>query len=746
MKCLEKEPSRRYGSAEDLAEDLARYRSGRPIRARPVGRLERVWRWSLRNPALAAAWSLGATAAAAVVVLSVVYGVQRSYAAERLRDEQVATEHRRLEAVAARQVAADRYALALKAFQSLIVEVGPRLRGSPELRDVQRKLLTTAASGLEELTRGAPDRSIVRAYLQWGDIERTLGRTTAARARFEDARRVAQALLDAEPNNPEAVRDLAASRQKLGDIAILTGPTEDARDEFLECLRLCRKAVEMARDDIPSRLALASALDRVGDAAFQLSKTDEAGIYYREALRIREALDNAGQGGPEAKVGLTVSHTKIGDQALQRNALDEADAAYKAGTEAAARLVEQEPDNPGYLRRLTVLYIKRGDIATRVNDLATAESWFRKSLKTDEARAELDPTNDEVRRDLAISYNRVGQAELDLKKYAAARASFLKGLAPTKKRVEADPRNRQAQRDLTVSYNKIGDASFELGSIAEARDNYTAALTILERLAETDRADADVRLGLAIAYERVGDVNLKLGHLGKASRAYRSSLALGEEIAKADPANVDAQAGLIVAYSKVAEAAYRSADPAPAVEGLDRALATLAGLRAKGLLKGQPIFDRWQEELEQAAVLARSMVAVIQSGTGALKPSDNPKARAEILHARVVALANRRRLDEAAATAETLRAQAEPMRDPEVLLYAARGFATLAGADGEPARSRHAAQAIALLGQLQAAGAFRSDAGRAAWMAEAEDLDPLRGRTDFQAILAGLKTSPAALP
>ena len=66
LKCLEKEPWRRYGSAQALAEDLSRYVAGEPITARPAGPFERLWLWSKRNPRLAAA--LGSTAAALVAV------------------------------------------------------------------------------------------------------------------------------------------------------------------------------------------------------------------------------------------------------------------------------------------------------------------------------------------------------------------------------------------------------------------------------------------------------------------------------------------------------------------------------------------------------------------------------------------------------------------------------------------------------------------------------------------------------
>jgi WD40 repeat protein len=86
-KCLEKDPQRRYASARELAEDLRRFLEGRPIQARPVGAVERCWRWCRRNRLLAVVASLAVVALLTAAVLGTAFGVYASIKAVELAGE-----------------------------------------------------------------------------------------------------------------------------------------------------------------------------------------------------------------------------------------------------------------------------------------------------------------------------------------------------------------------------------------------------------------------------------------------------------------------------------------------------------------------------------------------------------------------------------------------------------------------------------------------------------------------------------
>jgi WD40 repeat protein/tRNA A-37 threonylcarbamoyl transferase component Bud32 len=86
LKCLQKDPARRYPSAEALAADLGHFLAGKPILARPIGRLERFVKWARRRPTAAALLGVSCLALLALIVLGLIYNTQLRRALTKAED------------------------------------------------------------------------------------------------------------------------------------------------------------------------------------------------------------------------------------------------------------------------------------------------------------------------------------------------------------------------------------------------------------------------------------------------------------------------------------------------------------------------------------------------------------------------------------------------------------------------------------------------------------------------------------
>ena len=165
LRCLEKEPGRRYPSAADLAADLGRFLRGEPVAARPVGALGRSWRWCHRNPAVATLLTLVVVALTAGTVVSTYFALDASHKAVQAKQRE--TEARK---------EADKAAKA-RDFLVSILRISERdvLAGNI----TARQILSQAE---ERVPREFADQPELRAELQAAieDVQRNLLRTIPA--------------------------------------------------------------------------------------------------------------------------------------------------------------------------------------------------------------------------------------------------------------------------------------------------------------------------------------------------------------------------------------------------------------------------------------------------------------------------------------------------------------------------------------------------------------------------------------
>ena len=238
LKCLAKEPGRRYATAEGLADDLHRFLTGEPIRARRTRWWEHAWKWARRRPALAALAVLNLGLLLALLVGGGVYQV-------RLRDA-LETATRQKELAEVRQA---------RAVRNLEVAIGTaeamwqraRMEGvdqSPAIRGLQKEMVQDVRRLYQELLtdKDNADPKIQR-WISWGyaglgRCATMLGNNEEAREEYQRARAVQEKLVADFPGVAEYRHDLAVTFFNLSDLDSSQGRFEAAEDSFRQAEKL----------------------------------------------------------------------------------------------------------------------------------------------------------------------------------------------------------------------------------------------------------------------------------------------------------------------------------------------------------------------------------------------------------------------------------------------------------------------------------------------------------------------------
>ncbi len=156
LHCLEREPARRYVTANALADDLERWLRGEPIHARPASQFERMWKWVRRRPAAAALIAMGAASLGALFVQRMVS--ERQVRAESEAARRAEAETRKTAAELRLSLYASDMALAFRARQEGNYTLARRIiatqsppEGAEDLRGWEWRWLQRETAGGESL-------------------------------------------------------------------------------------------------------------------------------------------------------------------------------------------------------------------------------------------------------------------------------------------------------------------------------------------------------------------------------------------------------------------------------------------------------------------------------------------------------------------------------------------------------------------------------------------------------------------
>ncbi len=501
-KAMAKEIPRRYRSAQELAEDVQRFLDGKPVLARPVGSLGKMWRWARRHRALAAALVITLLSLATAAVVSLL-------SAQRMKTSR------------------DAEAKARSAAEALIKDmlVGMKNKLQP-LNKVE--LLDDAAAAAERYFDSLPPPLSAQTEQQRAAMLETRSDVLTARADLAGAiekqrasQEIVERLLRADPKNSDLLNDAAHAAQGLAWLYKRQGRPADALPLLARSHEL-HQALAAARENNPSvRHASALSTCSYAEALALAGKKDEAWkliepLYARPPSPNEKdvtALDRAAE-----------LHINLGDAVWYAGHQAEANAGFLRGLTFAEKADALQPGQLKLQRRLITSLERATDVHLETKNYPAARDTAMRRLAISEKLAAADPANLQHRADVGAAHGRLGIIARGLNDPVAGLTHTRKARTTYESLAVADPSNL---RHLYVVVTQWLDEALLLKETdyPAAQHAYTQAREINASVLSANPKDTDARRNVVVIH--LNESNLHLFH-GNVPAARQSQAAAAE--------------------------------------------------------------------------------------------------------------------------------------------------------------------------------------------------------------------------
>ena len=467
LKCLEKSPRARYASAAELAEDLDCFINHRPIKARPVSRIEKAIKWARRHPASAA------------LILILLAAIPAIFGAQWFHSSQLAKELDR----------SQRLANQGSDFSEWVIrDHVNQLRNFNGTTALQRDVATRSQEYLDLTTPDAPQTSkfLLRhadsyrllALILGSSTNQNLGESKQALKNYQSSIELFEKTMKIAPDDKKLHRMMAVCYANMSELAGMLNGSE-SRKKYLQ------KAVatlEGSNHKQGAQYWLSHVI--VHDAVANQCIQDHE---FEKALAELELIESS---IPELKgdVAKTVPELKM-TLARKRAQVHESLGEYEqavAKARKAVRLIRgsiENGENPLILtQQLSTNLILLADNQCQISDFEGALESYQKALAIRESRYRQDTGNVSATDDLSLALARTASAWLYLEKSDRALPLAKRAVELRRKLAAADAENRLHQRVLMIDIGTVASIYTELGRTDEAVALHQERLAILRKL------------------------------------------------------------------------------------------------------------------------------------------------------------------------------------------------------------------------------------------------------------------------